>query len=75
MITSWRNSQAEPSEEEKLKERDFNKFMEAVDSYLMDRINIPSDGLKDYDYWNAFESGFSPREVGISVMKNNGYTY
>ena len=48
----------------------FESWLAAVDVAFIKLIGLDRDSWPDQDYWNMFESGFTPIEAVIDAIEN-----
>lgn len=48
----------------------FEQWKKLVDAELERKCGMDSDFLPDWDYWNAWDSGMSPKSAAVQVIKN-----
>ncbi len=52
-----------------MKKKNFEVWLEKVDTNLVKRCGLGRDGLPDIDYWNYFVSGMSPSECAKQTLR------
>jgi hypothetical protein len=51
----------------------FAIWLQALNTAVQRRVMVSYDDLEDWDYWDAYEAGMSPRDAAVEMLADAGW--
>jgi len=52
----------------------FEKFMEEVNDWLLERASATADDIDDWPYYDAWENDEDPEDVALAALFDSGFS-